>query len=479
MAILRGLIIAANSSGVGKTSASVALAIALRERGYRVAVAKLGPDFIDAGWLSWAAESPCANIDSRMTGKKGIFRLLRRLEISPEKNEILICESAMGLYDGDRRGKGTAAELATILKLPVLLLLDAKGMGGSIAPLAHGFLSYEPATSASRSKPRFCGIICSKVSGERHAELLAKSLRPVLRKYGVPLLGNLPKLGAPVLDSRHLGLLQASEVAPSLDRESLRIWAEKNCDIEKLLATLNIPAPPGTCREMVSRKDWRFVSSIKPTKDAPRVAIARDEAFEFCYADLPAILEENGCEPFFFSPLSDPFLPDCDGCYIPGGYPELYAAKLSRNISMLLSLRARAREGLPFYAECGGFVYLSRGALDPSGKRWPLAGIIPQECVMDRRLRSLGYRFVRGRGEMRDIAARGHEFHYCRGTLFPDSPLWEARDSEGKRLEPQGYKKDNILASWVHLYPEGSGQFWKFWTAKVRDFSEKRKRQYG
>lgn len=475
--MLRGLIIAANASGVGKTSATIALTIALRDRGYRVAAAKLGPDFIDAAWLSWAADFPRANIDSRMTGKKGIARVLARLEKSRGENGILVCESAMGLYDGDRAGKGSAAELAAILNLPVLLLLDSTGVGGSIAALARGFLSYEP--PIPRAKPRFCGIICSKVSGESHGELLAKSLRPVLKKYDLPLLGMLPKSGAPTLESRHLGLRQASEIARSLNRESLRLWIEKNCDLDKLVATLRFPAPKGERRETDSKMNWRFSSAKKPPKRAPRVAIAKDAAFEFCYADLPALLEENGCEPFYFSPLADVSLPDCDGCYIPGGYPEIYAAELSRNISMLLSLRARARAGMPFYAECGGFIYLSRAVIDASGKRWPLAGIIPQDCVMDGRARSLGYRFVRGRGEMRDISARGHEFHYCRGILFPDSPLWEARDSEGRRLEPQGYKKNNIRASWIHLYPEGSRKFWKFWTTEARNFSERRKRQYG
>ncbi|MDE5833630.1 MAG: cobyrinate a,c-diamide synthase [Desulfovibrio sp.] len=467
--MIPGFIIAANATGAGKTSVAIALIRALRERGLRVAAAKLGPDFIDAAWLSWAAGLPSVNLDCRMASVAGLKRILRRLE-HDLKPDILVCESAMGLYDGDRRGKGSAAELAVRLEMPALLLLDAKGLGGSVAPLADGFLGFEAPWHTSLGKPRFCGLLCSKVSGARHADLLENSLRPVLQKYNIPLAGFLPQADAPRLSSRHLGLRQASEEAPSLDVARLGKWAEENCDLDDLLRRLGVrvgqkqtPAPvaaPPFCK--------------KKSPESPVVAVARDEAFAFCYADLPALLEELGCRVAFFSPLDDVSLPECDGVYIPGGYPELYASRLSRNLSMIASIRARAARGMPLYAECGGYIYISQSLRDPDGVRWPMAGLAPGERLMEKRLQALGYRFVRGADSLGQVAAAGHEFHYGRDALAVEPSLWEVRDSQGKRLSSQGYQKDNIMASWIHLYPEGSRKFWKYWTNKVREFRKAR-----
>lgn len=459
--MLPGLIIAADSSGAGKTSAALALIAALRGRGLKVAVAKLGPDYLDAAWLAWAGGVPCANLDSRMTDRRGLLRLRERLENLDA--DALICESAMGLYDGDRLGRGSAAELAAILDLPILLLLNAKGKGQSIAALAEGFLNYKGQTGS----PRFLGLVCSRVSGSSHKYLLRAALEPALKKRGVAFLGALLADGAPPLASRHLGLIQAAEKGARVDVAALGRWAERDLDLDKLIRLAGFPArgkggsEPG---------DPLFFPPLKKSRrNGPVVAAARDEAFDFCYADLPALLTELGCSLRYFSPLADEPLPDCDGCYLPGGYPELYAERLSANHAALLSLRRAAALGTPIYAECGGFVYLSRSLRDLKGKVWPMAGLIPQDCRMTERLQALGYRRARGAGDLGEIKVRGHEFHYCRGEgLDGESPLWLVDDEI-----PQGYKRDSLMASWIHLYPEGSRAFWKRWVSLCREFRER------
>ncbi len=194
-----------------------------------------------------------------------------------------------------------------------------------------------------------------------------------------------------------------------------------------------------------------------------RVGIAHDAAFRFCYADLPALLQELGAEPHFFSPMSDTAPPHCDALYFPGGYPELYARELSANTSMLTALRALAQQGVLMYGECGGFIYMMRELVDHDGGRWPMAGLLPLSCRMGPRWAALGYRLCEGK-------YRGHEFHYGQiGNATEHIPLWQSvRDGSGNELGPQGCRVGNISGSWVHLAPEGARPFWRAWLDLAR-----------
>lgn len=450
-----GLIIAGNSSHAGKTSAAIGLISVLRNLDINVRAAKCGPDYLDASWLQAATRQPVANLDLRMAGRGGLKTLLGRY---PD-DCFLVIESAMGLFDGDQRGRASAWELAKTLNLPILLLLNVKGMGQTAAALAEGLVTHKPPHFETRGGPEFCGLVCSNVASEKHWRVIRKPLQSVLRKYKIPLLGYLPSKNAPKLESRHLGLKAPQH---GFDFHEARKWFSGNCSLPKIPS--NVLNPATFCKMAPGRF---FPPRMR--KSGPVIAIARDEAFCFCYADLPAFLEERGARIVFFSPLLDAAMPECDGCYLPGGYPELFGAQLGANIPLLESLKDHLDRGMKLYAECGGYIYLMKELELQSGEIVPMAGILAQSCRIDRKLQALGYRKVQGLVGARRITAWGHEFHYGAVTASQESDnLWQVRDSADRQLPHQGVTSGNIIASWIHLYPEGSRQFWKAWLDLIR-----------
>lgn len=486
-----GLLVAAPASSAGKTVATLGLIRALRGAGLEVRAAKTGPDFIDTAFLAAASDAPAANLDAWMCapGRKrkprrlpaGLGRLRGRL-LAPldgaRRPDLWVVEGAMGLYDGGPDGSGGAAELAALLDLPVLLLLNVRGMGQSVAALAEGFLRHKPRAG----RPRFLGLICTQSGGAGHEKLLREALAPVLRKEKLPLLGFLPRAGAPVIPSRHLGLVEAAEALAGLDLDGLGRWFAAHCDVAALLRALGLAMPckaaapeaiPAAAPAFFPRRAGRSGRAFRP-----RIGIARDAAFSFCYADLPSLLAELGAEPVFFSPLVDVAPPEgCAGLYFPGGYPELHAEALAANVPMLAALRALAARGLPVYGECGGYIYLMR-ELELEGRRHALAGLLPLACRMGKRLAALGYREATPLPgwlpeERSPILVRGHEFHYARldsPDLPPDSePLWRVTDAAGNMRPPEGCRVGRVAGSWLHLFPEGSRRFWKVWLELTRE----------
>ena len=482
-----GLLVAAPASSAGKTVATLGLIRALRGAGLEVRAAKTGPDFIDTAFLAEASGAPAANLDAGRCapGRKrrprklpgGLERLRRRL-LSPQdgrKPDIWVVEGAMGLYDGGPDGSGGAAELAALLDLPVLLLLNVRGMGQSVAALAEGFLRHK--TRAGR--PRFLGLICTQSGGAGHEKLLREALAPVLRKEKLPLLGFLPRADAPKIPSRHLGLVEAAEALAELDLDGLGRWFAAHCDVAGVLRALAV-LPPQTASEHSRPPSADFFPSRRhrPKSPGPRIGIARDAAFSFCYADLPALLTELGAEPVFFSPLADAAPPEgCAGLYFPGGYPELHAEALAANAPMLAALRELAGRGLSVYGECGGYIYLMR-ELELDGRHHKLAGLLPLACRMGERLAALGYREATPfpgwlPEEKTPILVRGHEFHYARlnSPELPPAcaPLWRVTDAAGNLRPPEGCRVGRVAGSWLHLYPEGSRRFWKAWLTLTRE----------
>ena len=492
-----GLLVAAPGSGAGKTVATLGLIRALRGAGLEVRAAKTGPDFIDTAFLAAASGAPAANLDAWMCapGRKkgprglptGLGRLRHRLlaGVGGRAPDLWVVEGAMGLYDGGPGGSGGAAELAALLDLPVLLLLNVRGMGQSVAALAEGFLRHRP----RGGRPRFLGVLCTHTGGAGHERLLREALAPALRGEKLPLLGFLPRADAPKIGSRHLGLVEAREALPAMDLDGLGHWFAAHCDMEALLRALGLSASAtGDASEPVTAKSATSAAPpaaffpsrarrARRTAGRPRIGIARDAAFSFCYADLPALLAELGAEPVFFSPLADAAPPpDCAGLYFPGGYPELHAGELAANTSMLAALRALAAKGLPMYGECGGYIYLMR-ELEADGRRHALAGLLPLACHMGGRLAALGYReaepmpgwLPEGKSP---CLVRGHEFHYA-SLATPElpkgcAPLWRVRDAAGKERAPEGCRVGRVAGSWLHLYPEGSRRFWRAWLALAR-----------
>jgi cobyrinic acid a,c-diamide synthase len=496
------LLVAAAGSGAGKTVTTMALLCALRARGIRAVAAKSGPDYIDAGFHATVTDAPVANLDvwmsraarpsppsTRMTGTcpAGLTRLFSRLHTL---GDMALVEGAMGLFDGataSAEGTGSAAHLAILLGLPVLLLIHAGGMGQSVAAVADGFLRHRPAWLARCGKKLvFAGLVCTHVGGEKHKAILRAALKDVEADSGVTILGMLPREGAPFLASRHLGLVEARDAAPALNPATLTAWLETNCNIDALLKRIEFVPNRKSARKIARSVSPQnifpaaFFPAHAPLRtEKKRVAIARDAAFSFCYADLPALLAEIGAESVFFSPLADAAPPPCDALYFPGGYPELHARELANNKAMLGAVRGTAERGTPVYGECGGYIYLMR-SLRYGEANHVFSGLLPLACILGERRAALGYRAVhtlpgwpertQNTGRLCDrgeLWARGHEFHYGRladARLPADcAPLWRMCDSEGRNLGREGCRRGSVAGSWVHLYPEGAKLFWKTW----------------
>ena len=520
---LPGLVIGGTGSNSGKTTLTLALLCALHERGLVARAAKTGPDYIDAAFHAALTGQPAANLDTWMCRESapssaerplsagcgslsglpaGLRRVFARMSAPNQPQtgspavvtpDILVVEGAMGLFDGGHKGAGSTAHLAALLGLPVLLVLNAGGMGQSITALAEGFLHHRPAWAGARPL-RFLGMVCTHVGSTRHADLLRQSLAPLTKSTGVPLLGLMPRQGAPTLPARHLGLVEAREALPAVDRQALAQWAENNCDLSLLLKkvgaatlrrTLGTHGTKSTCGdenqpEQLPTPDTtaRFfpavIANARRGKQPLRIGLAWDEAFSFCYADLPAVLGELKAEVVTFSPLRDAAPPPgCAGLYFPGGYPELHAVRIAANAQMRTALHALAAQGMPIYGECGGYMYLMRSLL-VHGQQYAMSGLLPRSCTLGQTKAALGYRaglahahWPQPSTNARPLWVRGHEFHYAQEQADPlpaqCSPLWQLHDSQGRFLRADGCRMGSVAGSWLHCYPEGSRRFWRSW----------------
>lgn len=414
------LLLAAPHSGAGKTTAALALLLAFRELGLRVQPFKVGPDYIDPTHLERAVGRRPYNLDGFFLDERGLLALFRH---GARGADLALVEGVMGLFDGkDPLGRvGSTAQVAALLKAPVVLVVDAGGMAGSIAPLVLGFARHHP-------EVRVVGVIANRVGSERHAGILKEALEA----HGLPLLGWLPKDPALELPERHLGLVLAGEAEP--DWQALRRLPR--LDLEGLLRVAQ-GAPP-----------LPEAPPFLPEKVSPRlrVAYAWDRAFRFYYPEALELLEALGAELLPFSPLEDEALPQAEALLLGGGYPELFAKRLSENRAMRAAIRAFPG---PIVAECGGYMYLAEG-LWVGERFFPMVGLAPGRAHMaDRPV--LGYREVEA---LRDNPVarkgerlRGHEFHYARLPPSP-SPAWRRVGGE----EVEGWTDGRVLASFVHLY---------------------------
>jgi cobyrinic acid a,c-diamide synthase len=468
-----GLVVAGTRSHSGKTSVTLALLCALKARGFLAGAGKVGPDYIDPGFHAAVTGRVAENLDLWMCGSPpagdgvpGLMRIVSRLSRGAD---LLVLEGAMGMFDGAWGGIGSTAHVASSIGLPILLLLDASGCSQSVAAMAEGFVRHRPGWMAAA--PRVVGLVCTHVGSGRHSAMLADALAPLAEE--IPLLGMLPRTGAPKLPSRHLGLVEASHVFRGLDEEALARWIERNLGLDRLLALLGLPASPD---RPAGNRDAGCPDGADARKAGITIGIARDEAFSFCYGDLPALLRECGADVVFFSPLHDAAIPgQCHGIYLPGGYPEEYAQALAENTAMLTAFRKAAAAGVPIYGECGGYAYLVEG-LRYRGRRHSMAGLLPGTCVVGDERAALGYRsaMLRWRWLLPEggaVQVRGHEFHYGRmdGGGVPEAcaPLWEMWASNGDALGAEGRCIGAVGGSWLHLYPEGARPFWTAWVSAV------------
>ena len=414
-----GFIISAPSSGSGKTTITLGLLRAFRNRGLGVRSAKSGPDYIDPRFHEAASGAVCQTLDAWAMTPARIAALAG--------DDPLIVEGAMGLFDGaPPDGRGATADLARLLGLPVVLVVDAARMAQSIAPLVQGFQHHDPVV-------RIAGVILNRVGSPRHEKMLRDALTPT----GLPVLGAVPRDASLTHPSRHLGLVQAQERP---DREAfldaVAQTMEAAVDLEAL-AALDAPVP-------AQNKSFR----VPPP--AQRIAIAQDAAFAFAYPHLLADWQAAGAEVRPFSPLADEAAPDADLIILPGGYPELHAGRLAANATFLKSIR-NASQSTDIYGECGGYMTLGDGLIDAHGTRHQMLGLLRLETSFAARKLHLGYRNLNtAHGSFQGRWA-AHEFHYAT-TVKADGPtLFKASDAEGTVLPDMGLRMDRTCGSFAHL----------------------------
>jgi cobyrinic acid a,c-diamide synthase len=453
---VRRLTIAAPASGCGKTTLTLALLAALRRRGVAVAPFKVGPDFIDPGHHARACGRTSRNLDGWMCGEQWVRTTFAQGSAGAE---LALIEGVMGLFDGAAGDSevGSTAEVAKWLESPVLLVIDARAQARSAAATLQGFVQFDP-------RLQIVGVIFNRVGSPGHAEMLRAAVASV---PGLPpVLGCLPRSAELALPERHLGLVTAEDA----DRDegyfaALAEWVEAHVNLEALLRVAAPPSPPAPLPE----GEGRLGKAGAPV----RLAVARDAAFCFYYPENLELLEAAGAELVYFSPLTEAALPaGIDGLYLGGGYPELHAATLSANAGLREEIRAAAAAGLPIYAECGGFMYLSE-AID----ELPMVGVFPARARMLPRRRALGYRELTQSADSplgpAGTKARGHEFHYSEMDV-PDSVprCYHLCRRQGEAIGTEGFLVDNVLGSYVHLH-FGSNQqlaenFVKFCRAQRR-----------
>lgn len=434
----KGALIAGTHSGCGKTTVSLALMAACAARGLDVRPFKAGPDFIDPGLHELAAGAQSHNLDGWMLGHDACRELFAR---QTKGADIALVEGVMGLFDGasGRDERGSSAELAKWLGLPVLLVVDARSMARSAAALVQGYAGFDPAL-------RLGGVIFNRVGSPRHRELLQEAMEccPKITTFGF-----LPRRQELELPSRHLGLHTAGE--GTLDPERLKAlagWVEDSLDLDGLLHGLPAVALEAQAPEVPPKASGQ---------GRVRLGLAWDRAFCFYYQENLRLLQAAGAELVFFSPLDDVALPEgLDGLYLGGGYPELHAAKLADNAAMRRQVREFALQGKPVYAECGGFMYLMQQLHTETGV-YPMADVFAMQCRMELRLRSLGYReVVTSRSSLLGPAGtrfRGHEFHYS--TIARDDAkagAVYAMQGRNAARQSEGYQRQAALGSYVHAH---------------------------
>ncbi|MFT5485166.1 MAG: cobyrinic acid a,c-diamide synthase [Paracoccaceae bacterium] len=432
-----GAVIAAPSSASGKTTITLGLLRHFCRSGVAVSSFKVGPDYIDPGFHAAASGRPCLNIDSWAMRPGTISALFGQ---AASNADIVIGEGVMGLFDGAQCAAGTpsgsTADTAAGLGLPVILVVDAAAQAQSAAATVHGFATFRPDVTVS-------GVIFNRVGSDRHARMLRDAAAPL----GMPVLGCVPRSSDIAVPDRHLGLVQASEMkALEAFLDAAADLVADHLDMDALRAILH--AGDGAHSGTPS-------ASIPPL--GQRIAVAADDAFRFAYPHVLDGWRAAGAEILPFSPLAN-IAPDpaCDAVYLPGGYPELQAAKLAANDIFLQGLRDAAARNAAMYGECGGYMVLGEVLTDADGQSHRMAGLLPLETSFAQRKMHLGYRNAVLAADTplgpAETAYGAHEFHYARTVRLGEAdPLFVVSDAAGNDLGPAGLRAGNVCGSFIHL----------------------------
>ena len=425
------LVIAGSTSGVGKTSITSAIIYGLKKRGFSVQPFKVGPDYIDPSYLSSISKTETKNLDVWLMGQQELIQSFTR----NSNSDISIIEGVMGYYDGFGGNSNLASthHVATLLKSPVILILDASKTSRSIAATALGFTKFH-------KNSRISGIILNKIGSKKHENLC----RSALASLKVPIIGVIPKNPSVNLESRHLGLIPV--------REQKQLHNKIKQLSKEISDYLDFDLIEKICKATSSLEK---IKPVKPKKPKISIAIALDNSFNFYYHDNIEALRREGAKIKFFSPISDKKIPNCDLLYLGGGFPEILASSLEKNSSMKKSIKNNAENGTPIYAECGGLMYLTN-SITYGHKKSKMVGLFDVDTVMTKKM-TLNY--TEGKINSNCLISkprnfRAHEFHYSKIINVPkDSKfLYDLKIGEGISSHKDALTEYNAVASYCHLY---------------------------
>jgi cobyrinic acid a,c-diamide synthase len=461
------IVVAGLKGGSGKTTLSLGLIAAWKEKGLAIVPYKKGPDYIDAGWLSSAAGNLCYNLDPFLIGRE---KLLSSFIEHFGNADCALIEGNRGLYDGmDVEGTYSTAELSKVLKSPVLLILDCTKSTRTMGAIVLGAQKFD-------RKVNIRGVVLNQIAGSRHEKIVTE----VIEKYcGLPVLGSIPKLGGDLLSERHMGLTpfqEHPEVGAALS--SVTEIAKKYLDLDRIWKIANEarPLPPhpplskgGKQRGVLTKGGRRGADSSLLTphpSSVVTIGIIRDSAFQFYYPENFEELEKRGARLLEISALKEKTLPDVDALYVGGGFPETNAISLAGNVSFRRSLKKAVEEGLPVYAECGGLMYLGR-TLFLGGKKYAMAGIFPLSFCLEKKPQAHGYTIVEaGRGNPfydERTVLKGHEFHYSRAIDFEEkdgvSFSFSMKRGQGIMDKKDGICYRRAMGTYTHLHAYGAPEW--------------------
>ncbi|MBE9030219.1 cobyrinate a,c-diamide synthase [filamentous cyanobacterium LEGE 11480] len=455
------VVIAGERSGSGKTTITLALLSALRQQGQSVQSFKVGPDYIDPMFHRFATDRPCYNLDAVLTSEAYLRDCFAR---HTQNVSNAVVEGVMGLFDGaaEPAGYGSTAAIAKHLNLPVILVVDCRSMSQSIAALVHGYRTMDP-------QLHLAGVILNRVGSDRHLEILTTALAPL----HLPILGIFRREDEISLPDRHLGLVPTDEL-PELRQvmHKLAALGQAGFNWEQLRPWLSTVGAATTN------------TAKQPIQPLPktRIAVARDAAFNFYYADNLEQLEDLGAELVYWSPLNDQQVPTgIQGLYFGGGFPEMFAAPLSANQTIRQTIRTLIQSGLPTYAECGGLMYLAQAITDFSGNDYPMVDILPTKAIMGQRL-TLGYRSAIAQANTPLVRPgqllRGHEFHRSHLSIAPTQALFQLHRSTQIQGAPitdpphwEGWHQPNLHASYLHLHWGATPELPQRWLQQCAAFT--------
>lgn len=458
------LVIAAMRGGAGKTTLSLGIAAAWRRRGRKVVPFKKGPDYIDSAWLSLAAQEPCHNLDTFLMEREEVRSSFLR---NAERQGISLIEGNRGLYDGvDAVGSQSTAELAKLLRSPVILIVDCGKVTRTAAAMVLGCQKLDPEVDIR-------GVVLNQVARSRQEEILRKAIG---QACGLEVIGAVPRLEEFSFPERHLGLLPPQEhqwIQKALD-QAMEV-SERYLDLDRLAEIAN-EAGPFAGEEI--REDRS--AGIGQKNNAPLIGVVRDSAFQFYYPENLAALSNRGARVVEVSAIREEMLPPVDALYIGGGFPETHARRLAENIGFRTSLRAAAEAGLPIYAECGGFMYLGE-RLVLHGQEFPMVGVLPVSFAMEKRPQGHGYTIVEviQQNPFFPVGRRmkGHEFHYSRPFGMREEDAYFCfQMSRGTGVDGyrDGFCRKNVLATYSHFHALGSDEWAEALVQRARWYHQTR-----